>query len=184
MKTNLIIIFIIFLLNNRLSAQTTFPVNTVNSIITWTGHAEVGSYAPAGTLKLKDGTVTVKEKQSIAAKITVDMGSMKQDNEHLLEHLKSSDFFDVLKYPVSTIKIDRVINGNAYGKLTIKNKTLPFQSPVTIDIKDGITTISGKTIVDRTKYGIIYNSGNFFSGLGDKAIKNTFDVAFNISLKM
>ena len=40
--------------------------------------------------------------------------------------------------------------------------------------------VTSNIIIDRTSYGIIYNSGSFFSGLGDKAIRNTFDVSFTV----
>ena len=182
MKTYLKITLIVCFLTNTLRAQTIFQINTTTSVINWTGHAEIGSYSPAGTLNFKGGNVTINNKKITAAMLTVDMKSMKQENQHLLEHLKSDDFFDVEKFPDSKITIDNVVSGVAHGQLTIKNRTLSFQCPISVQTKDGFTVVSGKTMVDRTKYGIIYNSGNFFSGLGDKAIRNTFDIEFIIVL--
>jgi polyisoprenoid-binding protein YceI len=168
------------LATNVLFAQSNLSVDVTKSIINWTGHADIGTYAPAGTLNVKDGSVHMNAGSITTASITIDMNSMKQDNEHLLEHLKSDDFFNVEKYPESTININRVSNGVAYGQLKIKDKTLPFQCPVLITTSAGPITITGKAVIDRTKFGIIYNSGNFFSGLGDKAIRNTFDIGFVI----
>lgn len=180
MKTILFLAGIFALTTNVLFAQTPATVDLKNSIINWTGHAEVGSYSPAGTLNFKDGHLTLKDGNISAADFTVDMNSMKQDNETLLGHLKSEDFFDVAKYPTSKITISKVANGRGYGLLTLKNKTLPFNCTVTITKSPGKIILTGSATIDRTQYGIIYNSGNFFSGLGDKAIKNTFDINFSI----
>lgn len=180
MKTILFFAGIFALTTNVLFAQTPASADIKNSIINWTGHAEVGSYSPAGTLNFKEGHVSMKDGNITAADFTVDMTSMKQDNETLLGHLKSDDFFDVAKYPTSRIVISKIANGRGYGLLTIKNKTLPFNCGVIIAKSNGKTIITGNATIDRTQYGIIYNSGNFFSGLGDKAIKNTFDINFSI----
>ena len=165
-------------------AQRNVTIDTKNSLVNWTGHAEIGTYAPAGTLNLAQGTVSLKGNEITAALLTVDMKSMNQENSDLVNHLKSQDFFDVEKYPASTIKIDRVSGGNAFGQITIKNKTLPLLCPVTIVKTGNQLLVTGRTVIDRTKYGIVYNSGSFFSGLGDRAIKNTFDVAFSVVVNM
>jgi hypothetical protein len=34
--------------------------------------------------------------------------------------------------------------------------------------------------VDRTKYGIEYNSGSIFDGLGDRVIYDNFELAVNL----
>ncbi len=182
MKTKIILSLAFMFFTGLAFAQGNLPVNVSNSLINWTGHAEVGSYAPHGTLYFKSGSILVNKSEITSAILSIDMKSMKQENEHLLEHLKSDDFFDVEKYPFSTILIEKVVNGTAFGQLTIKNKTLPFQCRVNVGQGSSMITISGKVVIDRTKYGIIYNSGNFFSGLGDKAIRNTFDIDFKIEV--
>lgn len=181
MKTNFIITAIFCLVAKSLFAQSNLIIDTKNSVINWTGHAELGTYAPAGTLNFKDeSTIQTKDAIITGALLVIDMKSMKQENENLLSHLKSEDFFDVEKYTLSTLKIERITNDIAYGHLTIKDKTLPFQCAVTVKKENNHYIISGNTTIDRTKFGIIYNSGNFFSGLGDKAIRNTFDINFKL----
>ena len=180
MKSRIILTAIFICIANVLFAQTTLSIDTKNSIINWTGHAEVGSYAPKGTLNVKEGVVKFNRRLITGGTLTVDMKSMSQENENLLAHLKSDDFFDVEKYPVSVLKIERISKNIAYGKLTMKNKTLPFECPITIKQEKDRFTITGSALIDRTQYGIIYNSGNFFSGLGDKAIRNTFEIEFRI----
>ena len=184
MKTKLTLLSIFIILTTSLFAQHNINIDTKNSIVNWTGHAEIGSYAPAGTLNLSAGTLSLNGDAVTAANLQIDMKSMKQDNNNLLTHLKSEDFFDVEKYPVSSIKISKIVGGNAYGQLTVKDKTQPFSCPVAVVHKGNQLVVTGKTLIDRTKYGIIYNSGSFFSNLGDHAIRNTFDVEFSIMVNL
>ncbi|TFF33542.1 YceI family protein [Mucilaginibacter psychrotolerans] len=184
MKTKLILLSLLCLSQTILLAQKKVAIDTKTSLLKWTGHAEIGTYAPSGTLNLWEGVVYLKGDEITAALLTVDMKSMKQENSDLVNHLKSEDFFDVEKYSVSTIKINSIRNGKAYGQITMKNKTQAFECPIAITKTGGELSVTGKAIIDRTKYGIIYNSGSFFSGLGDHAIKNTFDVAFNIVVNL
>ena len=182
MKTKIILSLALVLFAGMAYAQVNLPINVSNSVINWTGHAEVGSYAPQGTLYFKSGSISIDKGEITSGLLTLDMKSMKQENEHLLEHLKSDDFFDVEKFPTSTILIEKIVNGTAFGQLTVKNKTQSFQCPINIVQRSATITINGKAVIDRTKFGIIYNSGNFFSGLGDKAIRNTFDIEFKIEV--
>lgn len=157
------------------------PIDPKASTLKWTGHAEVGTYAPSGSLAVREGQVTLQDGAFSGANLVVDMNSMSQDNSDLLHHLKSADFFDVDHYPTATIKIDKVENGTVFGTMTIKGKTAPFQSPVKVSEANNSFTITGKVTLDRTKYGIVYNSSSFFSGLGNQAIRNTFEVEFMLT---
>ena len=65
------------------------------------------------------------------------------------------------------------------GLLTIKGITKPFSFPT--QLKDG--KYVGKTTFDRTQYGVIYKSGNFFQDLGDKVINDDVEISFEIALK-
>lgn len=151
------------------------------SSLTWTGHAEVGTYAPSGGLSVRDGEILIENGSLLGANLVVDMNSMTQSNPDLLHHLKSADFFDVEHFPTALIRIDRITNGNVFGSMTIKGKSAPIQAPVKVTESNGRFTITGKVTLDRTLYGITYNSASFFSSLGNKAIRNTFEVEFSLS---
>ena len=60
------------------------------------------------------------------------------------------------------------------GSLTIKGKTQPVEFPY---YKKG-NTYTGTVNFDRTKFGIIYGSKNFFKNLGDKVIDNNVQLSF------
>ncbi len=161
---------------------TTLPIDPTATSLTWTGHAEVGTYAPSGTLAVTGGQVTFLNGRFTGALMTIDMKSLNQSNADLTHHLKGSDFFDVDRFPIATLKLEQFdkIKGMVTGTLTLKDKTSAFRSPVTLSGNGGQFIVTGKVTLDRTIYGIVYNSTNFFSGLGDKAIRNTFDVEFKV----
>ena len=152
-----------------------------SSSLTWTGHAEVGTYAPSGSLSIRAGKIALEGGSFAGADLVIDMDSMTQANADLLHHLKSADFFDVQKYPTAEIRIDRYAGGMVFGSMTIKGKSAPLQAPVKVTQENGHFLIVGKVTVDRTQYGITYNSASFFSSLGDHAIRNTFEVEFSLT---
>ncbi len=162
-------------------ARQSLPIDQKASSLTWTGHAEVGTYGPSGSLSIREGHILLENGSLLGADLVIDMNSMTQSNADLLHHLKSSDFFDVEHYPTAAIKIDRIANGTVFGSMTIKGKSAPFQSPVKVTESDGHFVITGKVTLDRTQYGIIYNSASFFSSLGNNAIRNTFEVEFSLT---
>lgn len=168
------------LLSAHAQKVTTIPADTKASVLKWTGHAEVGTYAPSGTLMLREGRFQFAGEQFRGARFIIDMTSMQQDNAELLHHLKSADFFDVEHFPTATIAIDRFANKTAFGSLMIRGKTAPFETSVQLSEEGDHFIVTGKVSLDRTKYGIVYNSTSFFSGLGDKAIRNQFDVEFKV----
>ncbi len=163
-------------------SATNLPIDTKETSLIWTGHAEVGTYAPSGTLAVNGGQVTFLGGRFTGAMMTIDMKSLNQSNADLTHHLKGPDFFDVDRFPTSTLKLEQFdkSNGTVSGTLTIKGKTSTFRSPISLSSTGGQFMVSGKVTLDRTAYGIVYNSTNFFSGLGDKAIRNTFDVEFKV----
>jgi hypothetical protein len=49
-----------------------------------------------------------------------------------------------------------------------------------MEVKDGVAKANGKLVIDRTLWGIRYNSGKFFADLADKAISDSIE--FNIKI--
>ena len=92
--------------------------------------------------------------------------------------MKSHDFFEVSKYPTATLTIESIKNNKAEGKLTIKDKT----HPVKIDFATDKNSYKGKMVFDRTKFSMIYKSGNFFKDLGDKVIYDEVQIDFNVAV--
>jgi polyisoprenoid-binding protein YceI len=164
------------------SAQTK-KVDASKSSIVWTGKKVTGAHE--GTINLKDGNLIFKGKTLVGGTFNVDMTSMTvtdlkagQGKEKLEGHLKADDFFGTDKHETATLVFKKVTvkSPNVYtvnGDLTIKGIT----KPVTFDLATTANSATTKVIVDRTKYDIKYNSGNFFENLGDKVIYDDFDLA-------
>ena len=155
--------------------------DTKKSALKWTGYGEIGNYSLTGTLNLKSASFIIENQNIKSGTIIIDMKSLNHSDTHLKEHLKGEDFFDVTKYQTATFIVtnSKTISNNeieVLGNLTIKKITKPVKIKMTLDNK----TYSGKMSVDRTLFGVQYNSKSFFDNLGDQAIKNNFDLEFKL----
>jgi polyisoprenoid-binding protein YceI len=92
--------------------------------------------------------------------------------------MKSADFFEVSKYPTSSMKVKGIKNGKMVADLTIKGKTNEVTFPITK--KDGIYT--GTLVFDRTKWGMKYGSGLIGTAL-DKTIHDEVTLDYKLVLK-
>lgn len=166
-----------------------FAIETDQSKVHWKG-TKVGG-AHDGTVGVRSGKMTTKDGKLQSVEIVVDMTQMTNNDlsgewrQQLLDHLKNDDFFSVDKYPTSTLKSTKVedLGRDRYrvtADLTIKDKTETVVFEATV--KEKGNTLSGKTdfTFDRTKFGIRYNSGNFFQNLGDRLIHD--DVQLTVEL--
>ena len=93
--------------------------------------------------------------------------------------MKSEDFFQVEKWPTAKLVIKSVKGEKVKGELTIKDKT----NPVEFTAKNEKGFYTGTLKFDRTKFGMIYGSGNFFKNLGDKMIENDVTLDFKVKVK-
>ena len=140
------------------------------------------------TLKIKSGTITMKNNVLTDIKVVVDMTTIqntdlqdKDQKEKLVNHLKSTDFFDVQNFPEATFQsksISRKLNQDYFivGKLTIKGKTNEVKFPVTLDVTPDKIKTNVSFTFDRTKYDVRYGSKKFFDKIGDKLIYDDVDV--------
>ena len=159
-------------------------IDTKESVVTWKG-----SNRTAGYVYISKGELMIENGQLMGGTVEVDMNTIenkshKSDN-NFINHLKDPDFFDVKKFPFSTIAITKAesINGeniNVTGNLTIKGITHPVTFPAEIEVNGAIVNAIGKLIIDRTLWGVRYKSGKFFDNLKDQAIADSIE--FNIKI--
>ena len=64
--------------------------------------------------------------------------------------------------------------------MTVKGITKPVSFTADLNVNRNSFTAIAKIIIDRTKWGVEYNSGNIFKDLGDKIIYD--DIEFDIFL--
>jgi polyisoprenoid-binding protein YceI len=165
---------------------TNLKVDVSKSELVWTGKKVTGEHT--GKIALKDGTVIMDGTKLSGGKFTADLTSItntdltdKEYNGKLIGHLKSEDFFGVEKHPTATFVTTKAVAKSAgvydvTGNLTIKGITKPVTFPVTVKPTATGADITGKLVVDRSKYDIKYNSKSFFdaAALGDKMINDDF----------
>lgn len=95
----------------------TLKISTDLSKIDWIATEMRGAIKRMGVISFKDGFLLLYENDIVGGKLRVDMETMDitdvPDNEkvarkNLLDHLRSDDFFNVDKYPLSILEITRV----------------------------------------------------------------------------
>lgn len=176
-----------FLLVNVL-AQNKLTADTAATKLLWLGEKVTGQHT--GTIKLKSGWLTMQDNKIVSGEFLIDMSTLKEteNNAMLMGHLKSDDFFGVVKYPVSRLVLTGSTSfdkgtGVVSGSLTIKDITNPIEFKATMQKKDDWTWFFANITVDRTKYNIRYGSGSFFDNLGDKTIYDEFKLKVNLLVK-
>ena len=99
----------------------------------------------------------------------------------LENHLKNADFFDVNNYPTAELIIlgtEKISEQEHTIKAEISIKEITQK--ITFKAKIERKKASTKLVIDRTLFGIIYKSGNFFKELADKAIYDEFKMQIEL----
>jgi len=165
-----------------------FEIVSTQSNIDWVGRKVTGAHN--GTIAIKEGEIILNDGKLTGGRFIIDTTSIKildvtdpATNAQFFGHLASDDFFSSEKYPEATVQITSVSGNHVEGNLTIKDITHPISFDVAIMVDGDILTATGKVVVDRTKYGMKFRSGNFFKDLGDTLIYNDFDLNVNVTAK-
>lgn len=182
MKNTIILFIAIISLSISSFAQSVFKVSFNKSKFSWTGYASVGNYAPTGTIQLSSGSLNFDGKNISKAIFEFDMKTISHENKDLQNHLRNGDFFDVEKYPKATFILEKIVDSQATGLLKIKEVQKKISFPITIKKSDIEFQIQAVININRTDFGIKYNSTNFFSNLGDYAIKDNFEFRLDLSM--
>jgi len=180
----------------RPNGTTTYKVDIDRSALGWTGYYVFSFSEHNGTIRLSGGELTVDD-QIVSGYFDIDMKSIKDldmpadDGAKDLEnHLMSEDFFSVNEFPSARFEItkttkikDPVPGGPNYdvtGNLTIKGVKNDLTFPALINFNDDGIEAKAKFKFDRTKWNVRYNSGKFFTDIGDGAISDA--IGMEISL--
>ncbi|MDB2368829.1 YceI family protein [Flavobacteriales bacterium] len=156
-----------------------------SSTVTWVGSKVTGSHE--GTVDLKSGSLEFDNKALTGGEFVIDMSSIictdlsGKGKASIERHLKSDDFFSVEEFPTANLKIVNVKkkgldNYLVSANITIKDVTQVIEFETTVKGE----TAQAKLIIDRTEFGIIYKSGNFFEELADKAIYDEFEMTIKL----
>lgn len=181
-----------FAATSKVASNEKLAIDTKESKIQWVGKKVTGQHT--GTIGISTGVVEFKDKKLIGGQLTIDMDKITvldvknpSDNGKLLVHLKSEDFFDLKNHATSELKIKSVKNlsptqAEVTAELTIRGKPNTLTFPVEYKFEGKKASATGKLEIDRTLYGVKYNSAKFFSvaNLKDKVIEDKFELTFDL----
>lgn len=170
------------------NGQEKMAADTSKTTLGWLGEKVTGQHN--GTIKLQSGWLNYRDNKIVSGEFIIDMSSIKDagNNSRLEGHLKSDDFFGVVKFPTAKLVLtgsESFENGTALvkGTLTIKGISNPIEFKSSILKRDEGLWFYSNIIVDRTKYDVKYGSGSFFNNLGDKVIYDEFKLKVALFVK-
>ena len=170
-----------------------FEIIVAQSNIDWVGRKVTGAHN--GTINFKNGELIFNDGVLAGGRFAADTRSIKildvtdpATNAQFAGHLASDDFFSSEGYPEALFVITSVSPAgpgfyDVNGDLSIKGITHPVVFSASVANKGGLVTATGKIIIDRTRYGMRFRSGNFFKDLGDTLIYNDFHLDITITAK-
>ena len=181
--------------NNSNARGPAYSYNSTESKVYWEGSKPGGTHV--GTIEVVNGKVITDGNQIVGGTFNLDMATIQNEDikndgmrSRLLEHLRSEDFFHVEKYPVSTFEITGVEPSDSSpsmhvitGNLTIRGNTREISFPAEIDLSDRlIHARSGEITLNRTLWGVNYNSKSIFAGLKDSFIDDEMVITLDVHL--
>ncbi|MEO9512973.1 MAG: YceI family protein [Flavobacteriaceae bacterium] len=164
--------------------QGTIKIDTAKSVIKWKGSNLFKFNQHYGTVKFSSGEISMNEDGISGGKFVVDMNSiMNTDgkyNEMLVSHLKHKDFFNVEKFPLAKLEIHQIKhadNGQMEidALLTIKGISRPIKFSSTWEKGPNETMLKSKFIMDRTRWGISYESKGIIGSVKDDIISDAVE---------
>jgi ligand-binding sensor domain-containing protein len=167
-----------------------YHIDQKESRITWKGSMKISAAEKhVGYVSISKGALWLEQNRLVGGSATIDMNAMefadKNDKNTPIQHLQSADYFDVKRFPFATIEISQVDSLNdktvqISGYLTIKTVSRLVSFPATIDIQNGVLTANAKFTIDRTNWGINFQSGKFYKKMADEIVSDEIDFEIKI----
>jgi polyisoprenoid-binding protein YceI len=167
------------------------------SHITWTGSKPGRLYH--GTMMLKRGSLTVSDHSITAGSFIIDLNTLKVDDQdtgvvhQLVPFLKSSNFFDAMKYPSAGFELLQVRPGlddsarknpvmkgathTVVGNFTLNGITKTIAFPAKISVNDNAAAADAYFNIDRTLWGLVYGNDQ---RLGSNFIRPEVNISLHI----
>ncbi len=175
---------------------TDYTIDVACSTVGWVGTKVGGKHN--GTLKLKQGSLAVKDNAVTGGSFVIDMASLQnsdlpaKEKAKLEGHLKGQDFFDVARYPTAKFEITNISVADAaaqkdavlkdathiiQGNLTLKDSTKNVSFPAKVLVTEAGVTAAANFNIDRAAWGIVYDSDKNFR---DWAISNMVNIKLDV----
>ena len=155
-----------------------YVIRTESSKVGFTGSKVTGSHT--GGFKKFAGSFKIAEDKLVGTPgLKIDMNSIFTDNEKLTGHLKSKDFFEVERYPITTFTVTSadVIDGDKYtvtGNLDLHGVKKSISFPATIKATDDEVTLKADFAINRHDFNINY------AGKADDLIRDQVVLALDV----
>jgi polyisoprenoid-binding protein YceI len=173
-----------------------FEVDCKTSVIRWTGRNLFNHHE--GTLKFASGSLDLRQGALDHGTLVIDMNSIacadledRSLNVMLIQHLRTTDFFDIENHPTATVAIKRAaaIPDAAAGlpnhefavSLTLRGVERKLSFPAVVAAADAQhVTAQAQMEFDRTQFGSHYGSGRFFAYLGQHVVNDHIQLHLKI----
>jgi polyisoprenoid-binding protein YceI len=164
------------------AAGAKYSFSNDGSKVEYTGAKVTGKHD--GQFAKFTGTITAPEgaPEKGAVNADIDVDSITAEDEHLLGHLKSPDFFDVAKFPKAKFTSTAIKAGGeggathtVTGNLELHGVTKSITFPATIKTAADHVDVDAAFAINRKDFGIVY------PGKPDDLIKD--DVAIKLTIR-
>jgi len=163
-----------------------YAVEASGSEVAWKGEM-LGLYSHEGTVKLNSGNLTLEDGKVASGKFEVSLTTItptdsayNEENtaEKLVGHLSSDDFFNVEKFPTASFEVTGVEGTTVNGNLTVRGITNPEKvENVSVSEENGVTTVTGDLVFDRTKYDV-----KFKMPVADKVLSDNISIKVKLNI--
>lgn len=159
------------------------------SLVTYTGKT-IANLQQRGTfpLALESSVELGSEGEILGGTLIFDLENLTSEAPGLARHLKNEDFFEVETYPQGEYVISEIVAAPLdpehdiiiNGSLTLKGETHPHNIAAQYNAQTGLLSFS--TVIDRTRWGIDYNSPSLGEDFGDRAIDDMVTIEATIDI--
>lgn len=168
-----------------------YELQLPQSIIKWRASHVVGG-GHEGTLNLLSGNLAADATGKwVGGYFEIDMNTIRitdlKEGERggVEKHLKDDDFFAVQKHPRAYFLFTQAIpsGNNAFaitGNLTLKGITQSITFPATLEPAGDLVRGRASLRINRTRWGVNYQSGSIFSSLKDDIIEDMIPVTLEL----
>ena len=167
---------------NSTTVQGAPMIDPSASKVEWTGSKVTGKHD--GGFKVFKGEVNFVEgtPEKSSVNVEIDTDSLYTDNDKLVGHLKSPDFFDVAKFPKASFTSTEVTKGGekgathtVKGNLTLHGVTKSVTFPATIKTSASGVDVDAEFAINRKDFGLVY------AGKPDDLIRD--DVVIKLTIR-
>jgi len=169
-------------------AQSVYQLDQKSSFCSWKGSAVLGAYSIEGSLVPASGSLLIKTHLLMEGELIMDMKSLKTEIKDAEKHLRKDDFFNVKQFPQASFVLTESVPwqeglGTVTGLIEIKGVTKTMQVPIKVKKEKDVWVMKGLLVLDRTAFGITYNSPSLTDQLQEHAISDEIEFIFELRFR-